>query len=162
MAKQKSPRKQLRKQKPLINPYYFTLSKGLNESKLTQKELDVAEMPILLYSAIIQSGKSANAAEGSITKHIVMLQVFASQIKNRPLYDLTVKAVDHWFRALSLSESRKTPLDLSTSAKRLVHRCICEWRKALRAMDVKTFIAVCDRWEKLAIAYNLPEMDKAA
>ena len=72
MAKQKSSRNQVRK-KPLINPYDFTLSKGLSESKLTQKELDIAEMPILLYSAIIQSGKSANAAEGSITKHIVML-----------------------------------------------------------------------------------------
>jgi hypothetical protein len=29
-------------------------------------------------------------------------------------------------------------------------------------MDVKTFVAVCERWEELAIAYNLPEMDKAA
>ena len=67
MAKQKSSRNQVRK-KPLINPYDFTLSKGLSESKLTQKELDIAEMPILLYSAIIQSGKSANAAEGTIRK----------------------------------------------------------------------------------------------
>ena len=84
--------------------------------------------------------------------------------QNRPLHDLTVKAVDHWFHyAISIGAEKNTAKTLSTSAKRLV--CIAVYadrRKALRAMDSKTFVAVCERWEELAMAPNCQRWIKAA
>lgn len=145
----------------LINPFEFTRRKQFMESKLTDVEVDRHALPAWIYLGVVLSGKACEGAEGGMTRHIVMLQVFAAEIQNRPLYDLTAKTVTLWLAALDLSQKRGIPPDLSTSAKHAVSRCVAEWQRALRAMNAGMLCHVCARWEQISQKYLMGEEQAA-
>lgn len=137
------------RQKALTNPVDFLNRKSLNESKLKPHEIDRQIFPLLAHWWVILRGIQNERSEAVITQHIVMLQIFAAQISNRPLYDLTKKAVPLWLSALDLSQKRGTPPDLSTSAKKAISQCIKEWDRALNSMNVGMLIYICKRWQAI-------------
>ena len=131
------------RQKHLIDTVDFLTRK----SKLTPQEIDRQIFPLLSHWWVIDRKIHNERSEAVITQHIVMLQIFAAQISNKPLYNLTVKAVTLWLPALDLSNKRGTPPDLSTSAKKTLSQCITEWHRALKCMNIETLVYICGRWK---------------
>ncbi len=123
------------------------------ESSLTDAEISRHALPAWIYLGVLLSGKACEGTEGGITRHIVMLQVFASSIGNKPLYDLTAKTVTLWLSALDLALKRKQPVDLSTSARNAINRCIIEWNRALYVINVQTLVYVCQRADAIISRY---------
>ena len=153
MAKSKPPRKSAKRVIRLINPFEFTRQKQAMESFLSDAEISRHVLPAWIYLDAVLSGKACEGAEGGITRHIVMLQVFASSIGNKPLYDLTAKTVTLWLSALDLALKRKQPVDLSTSARNAVTRCVIEWNRALYVINVQTLVYVCRRADAIISKY---------
>ena len=133
------------RQKQFIDPIDFLRRK----TKLTPPEIDRQIFPLLSHWWVIDRKIHNERSEAVVTQHIVMLQIFAAQISNKPLYDLTVKAVPLWLSALDLSQKRGTPPDLSTSAKKAISQCIKEWDRALKCMNVGMLIYICQRWRAI-------------
>ena len=146
----------------LINPAEYARQKQFLESKLTDAEVDRYALPAWIYLGIVMSGKACEGTEGGITRHIVMLQVFAAEVQDRPLYELTAKTVTLWLAALDLSMKRREPVDLSTSAKKAISKCISEWERALRAMNTEMLLHVCNRWRTISRKYTVDVEEKAA
>lgn len=143
--------------KRLINPKEFLERKQLMESKLSEPEQQRQVFPLLAHWWVILRGIQNERSEAVVTQHIVMLQIFAAQISNKPLYELTTKAVPLWLSALDLSQKRGTPPDLSTSAKKAISQCIKEWDKALKCMPVGMLVYICERWQAIERKFCIGE-----
>lgn len=133
------------RQRRLIDTIDFLRRK----TKLTPPEIDRQIFPLLSHWWVIDRKIHNERSEAVITQHVVMLQIFAAQISNKPLYDLTAKAVTLWLPALELSNKRGTPPDLSTSAKKALSQCITEWHRALKCMNIDTLVYICGRWQEI-------------
>lgn len=135
--------------KRLINPDEYLRQRQLLMSKLKPHEIQRQVFPLLAHYWVIANGKPSAQSESVITQHIVMLQIFAAETDNKPLYQLTEKAVVLWLSALDLSQKRGEPPDLSTSAKKALSQCVAEWDKALHKMHLGLLMYTCSRWDDI-------------
>ena len=148
MAKSKAPRKQMKPVTRLINPAEYARSKQILESKLTEEEVDRHALPAWIYLDIVIAKKESEAAEGGLVRAITMLHIFAQEANSKPLLAIADKAVSLLISAIGLSQKRGTPIDLSTSAKTAVRKCVSEWERALTRMSAGMFLFVCNEWAK--------------
>lgn len=162
MAKSKAPRKQMKPVTRLINPAEYARTKHALESHLTEKEADRYALTGWIYLDDVLSGSGCEASSKGLTRMLVMLQILAADQQNRPMYDLTVKAIEYWQRALELSYSRGASPALSTSAKQAIKRCMSQWDAALKKINVGTISMVTSRWHQIETKFCIYSREEAA
>ena len=136
--------------RPLVNPMAVIAAR----TRLTESEHDAYALPAHLYLAIVLDGKADDAVALAMTRHLVMLQIVAADQQNRPLYDMTAKAIQHWQRASELAYQRGTSPDLSTTAKRLLTQCICDWDYVLSRATIGLLSGAARRWQEIEAQFS--------
>lgn len=87
---------------------------------------------------------------------LVMMQVVAGSVQNRPLYDMTVASLDAWFAAGQLRvDMGRQKVQPSTQQRKAIAEVIRRWPQVLRQINQGELIGAALRWMEFRAKWEL-------
>lgn len=119
-------------QRTIHNPLRLLAGKTV----LGKAVADEVALPVLISLDAAKRAQAPASLANILTQHLLIATVIWTSLKNRPVYDATVKAWD----ALRKAADRPTQLlDLTTGEYEAIRKALSYYVRALPQVELKTF-----------------------
>lgn len=119
-----------RKAKPVINP----LAALELHQKVGQADTDAIALPLLIHLDMAHRGLGNTATADFLFQHLATAQILSSRAGNRPIYDMSVEAVNALVKAIARPTST---LSFTTGEYQAIRKCISVYLRVLPNATVK-------------------------